>query len=226
MTEYVTLKKFNKTLEEKFAIHNLELDTKFDMILKKLEELKPTNTYPPIRETQNTNSSVTHTEQKLPIDIDESETQPYKRNTLQTPTKSRSHKDDSFEDYDSDEEVMVEVDQVKRWSDDKHLKEGQQQVQYGALPKYKVKADIPNFNGMFKIEELLDWLCEVESFFQFMDVPDDAQLKMVVYKLKGGALAWWENLCEERTNAWKPPIMTWKRIRFLIHQKFLPRDFK
>ncbi|KAL5752949.1 hypothetical protein ACOSQ2_023456 [Xanthoceras sorbifolium] len=144
---------FNKTLKEKFAKHNLELDTKFDMILKKLEELKPTNTHPPIRETQNIDSSATHTEHKIPIDIDESETQhdktlpnkvrgaitnkpkevayvnqPYKRNTLQTPTKSRSHKDDSFEDYDSDEEDMIDADQAKRWRDDKRLKEGQQQV--------------------------------------------------------------------------------------------------
>ena len=59
-----------------------------------------------------------------------------------------------------------------------------------------------------------------------MDVPDEAQLKMVAYKLKGGAAAWWENLCEERANAQKPQIVTWKRMRFLIRQKFLPRDFK
>ncbi|KAL5754910.1 hypothetical protein ACOSP7_023130 [Xanthoceras sorbifolium] len=65
---------FNKTLKEKFAKHNLELDTKFNMILKKLEELKPTNTHPPIRETQNIDSSATNTEHKIPIDIDESET--------------------------------------------------------------------------------------------------------------------------------------------------------
>ncbi|KAL5784026.1 hypothetical protein ACOSQ2_006418 [Xanthoceras sorbifolium] len=69
MTEYVTREEFNKTLEEKFAKHNLELDTKFDMILKKLEEFKPTNTHPPIRETQNTDSSATHTEQKTPLTL-------------------------------------------------------------------------------------------------------------------------------------------------------------
>ncbi|KAL5781259.1 hypothetical protein ACOSP7_006288 [Xanthoceras sorbifolium] len=136
MTEYVTCEEFNKNLEEKFAKHNLELNTKFDMILKKLEELKPTNTHPPIHETQNTDSSATHTVQKIPIDIDESETQ--------------------------------------------HDK---------TLPN-EVRGVITNKPN------------------EFMDVPDDAQLKMVAYKLKGGAAAWWENLCEERTNAQKPPIVT------------------
>ena len=200
---YITHEELNKVLEEKFTNLTLEfgtkLNTKFDMLMKRLEELKPTNTHPPappingknpITEPHTTDSSATHSNPIIHLNIDESSSQhdkilpgevtglmlnkpkevayvnqPYKRHMFQTTTKPRSHKDDSFEDYNSDEEDMVEATQAQRWRDDKRLKEGQQQVRYGALPEYKVKADIPNFNGMFKIEELLDWLYEIESFF-------------------------------------------------------------
>ncbi|XP_026399202.1 uncharacterized protein LOC113295057 [Papaver somniferum] len=92
--------------------------------------------------------------------------------------------------------------------------------------EYKLKAYIPAFNGSFKIEELLDWIYEVEAFFEFMDIPDDTKVKLVTYKLKGGAAAWWENICEDRVNYHKPTVCTWTRMRKLIRDKFLPQDFR
>ncbi|XP_026378317.1 uncharacterized protein LOC113272732 [Papaver somniferum] len=69
---------------------------------------------------------------------------------------------------------------------------------YGSLPEYKLKAHIPNFHGGLQIEELLDWFYEVESFFNFIDVPDSSKVKLVTYKLKGGDAAWWDKLCDDR----------------------------
>ncbi|XP_026400411.1 uncharacterized protein LOC113296317 [Papaver somniferum] len=91
--------------------------------------------------------------------------------------------------------------------------------------EYKLKADIPSFHGGLHIEDLLDWFYEVDSFFTFMEVPESSQVKLVAYKLKGGAAAWWEKLGEDRRNAHKPPIRTWKRMRQLLRDKFLPTDY-
>ncbi|XP_026435080.1 uncharacterized protein LOC113332781 [Papaver somniferum] len=66
------------------------------------------------------------------------------------------------------------------------------------LEEYKLKADIPKFNGGLHIKDLLDWLYEVESFFTFMEVRDSSKVKLVAYKLKAGAVAWWETLCDDR----------------------------
>ncbi|XP_026417495.1 uncharacterized protein LOC113312976 [Papaver somniferum] len=52
----------------------------------------------------------------------------------------------------------------------------------------------------FKIDELLDWFYEVESFFDFMDVPERTHVKLVAYKLKGGSAAWWYKVGEDRKN--------------------------
>ena len=63
---------------------------------------------------------------------------------------------------------------------------------------YKVKAEIPTFNGNVDIEGFLDWLYEVETFFEVMNIPEDRRVSLVAYKLKGGAGAWWHRLQEDR----------------------------
>ncbi|KAK1261225.1 hypothetical protein QJS04_geneDACA019084 [Acorus gramineus] len=55
---------------------------------------------------------------------------------------------------------------------------------------FRINIDLPSFNGHLNIEEFLDWLAEVERFFDYMDIPEERKEKLVAYKLKGGASAW------------------------------------
>ena len=55
---------------------------------------------------------------------------------------------------------------------------------------YQMKVKLPSFNGNVSIEEYLDWLSEVEKFFDYIGTADDKQVCLVAYKLKGGASAW------------------------------------
>ncbi|XP_026458570.1 uncharacterized protein LOC113359097 [Papaver somniferum] len=123
-----------------------------------------------------------------------------------------------------DDDDIVEEQEFQKWTDEKRLNSNIHS--YGNLPEYKLKDDIPSFHGGLQIEGLLDWFYEVESFFNFMDVPDSSKVKLVAYKLKGGAATWWETLCEDRDKYHKPPIRTWKRMRELLRAKFLPKYYK
>jgi hypothetical protein len=71
---------------------------------------------------------------------------------------------------------------------------------YGEQPKrqdhgreesheYQMKIDLPSFNGHLQIEDLLDWVMEVERFFNYMSICEDRKVKLVAYKFKGGASA-------------------------------------
>ncbi|PON52402.1 hypothetical protein TorRG33x02_308430 [Trema orientale] len=54
---------------------------------------------------------------------------------------------------------------------------------------FKIKIDIPSFDGTLGNKDFLDWLRTVENFFDCMEVPNEKQVKLVVYKFKGSAIA-------------------------------------
>ena len=50
-----------------------------------------------------------------------------------------------------------------------------------------MKIELPSFNSNVSIEEYLDWVIEVEKFSDYMGTPNDKQVCLLAYKLKGGA---------------------------------------
>ena len=63
----------------------------------------------------------------------------------------------------------------------------QWQPNYRGDDEYKLKVDIPNFSGDLNIEGFLDWLTEVDMFFDYNKLPNDRKIKFVAYVLKRGA---------------------------------------
>ncbi|PHT39626.1 hypothetical protein CQW23_18480 [Capsicum baccatum] len=64
---------------------------------------------------------------------------------------------------------------------------------------YKIKDEIPTFNGNVNIEGFLDWIYEVEAFFEIMNILPDHRVPLMAYKLKGEEFLRLQvrcNLCE------------------------------
>ena len=89
-----------------------------------------------------------------------------------------------------------------------------------------MKVELPSFNGNVSIEEYLDWVSKVEKFFDYMGTTDDKQVCLVAYKLKGGESAWWDCVQLNRTRERKLPIQSWRRMKRLMADQFLPPDYQ
>ncbi|GJT20768.1 hypothetical protein Tco_0890705 [Tanacetum coccineum] len=88
---------------------------------------------------------------------------------------------------------------------------------YEDRQRYRVKAQIPNFLGNLDLEAMLDWLYEVNKFFVIMDVPEEEEVNIVVYKISGGDGDWWQNVQENHKRQGKYPINTWPRMKRMIN---------
>ena len=71
-----------------------------------------------------------------------------------------------------------------------------------------MKVDIPSFSGKLDIESFLNWIYEVDKFFEMAYIPMDKQVKFVAYKLKGEAETWWNQLPIIRRCRDKPLVVT------------------
>lgn len=50
-----------------------------------------------------------------------------------------------------------------------------------------------NFIMGLHVNEFLDWIMDVKNLFQYIEISQDKQVKLVAFKFKGTTSAWWQN---------------------------------
>lgn len=86
--------------------------------------------------------------------------------------------------------------------------------------------DILLFYGSLGVDDFLDWHIDVDKFFDVMGVPESKQVKMVANRLKGVASRWWERIVLQRQRQGKRLVKTWRRMRRLMMDRFLPENYE
>ena len=56
------------------------------------------------------------------------------------------------------------------------------------------KFEVPTFLGNLNLEELIDWINELEEYFEYEDIEDPNRVKFAKVKLKGHAKIWWQEV--------------------------------
>ncbi|XP_020704270.2 uncharacterized protein K02A2.6-like [Dendrobium catenatum] len=92
--------------------------------------------------------------------------------------------------------------------------------------EFKVKLDIPYFDGRLHIEDFLDWERTVETFFEYMDIDPERQVKYVACRLTGGAGARWQQLLQSRRREGRGPVRSWHQMKQMLRGQYLPTDFE
>jgi hypothetical protein len=88
------------------------------------------------------------------------------------------------------------------------------------------KMDIPFYEGNLDAEELLDWIRDLDTYFDYEDVEEDKKVKHAITRLKGHATLWWDELQADRHCKGKQKIKSWDRMIVKMKVKFIPRDYQ
>jgi hypothetical protein len=89
-----------------------------------------------------------------------------------------------------------------------------------------MRADLPFFSGVVDIEQFLDWIYEVERFFDIIRIEAERKVDFVAYKLRGGAGAWWQRHQDLLRTRGQPLIRNWTKMKTLLKGHFLPLDYE
>jgi len=84
------------------------------------------------------------------------------------------------------------------------------------------------FSDVVDIEQFLDWIYEVERFFDIMRIEAERKVDFVAYKLRGGggAGAWWQCHQDLLRSRGQPLIRNWTQMKTLLKGRFLPLDYE
>ena len=120
---------------------------------------------------------------------------------------------------DSEEEVVASTDGSDEEAPELRL------LRSILLASSKPKTEISNYDGSLSADILLDWISELDKYFENEEVKEDKRVKFVATKLKGHALLWWDNVQADRKRLNKLPIRNWSRMVAKLKGRFLPKDY-
>ena len=58
--------------------------------------------------------------------------------------------------------------------------------------------EVVPYDGKLDTNVVLDWISDMEKFFEYENTPHNKEVKILVTRLKGHASLWWEHLQTDR----------------------------
>lgn len=108
--------------------------------------------------------------------------------------------------YDSDEETVTATDGLDEETPELKL------LRLVFLANSKPKPEIPNYDGSLSADVLLDWVSELDKYFENEDISEDKTGRFSTTKLKGHTALWWDSVQADRRRMNKLLIRKWPRM--------------
>ena len=70
----------------------------------------------------------------------------------------------------------------------------------------RLRPKFPTYDGSLVVEHLIDWISELDKYFEYDEVEEDKRVRLVVTRLKGHASLWWDSVQTKRRRKNKPLI--------------------
>lgn len=82
------------------------------------------------------------------------------------------------------------------------------------------------YDGKLDSDELLDWIMEVEKYFNFEGTAKDRKVRYACTKLKSHASLWCKHLQVDRQRRGKEKIKSWEWMVSKLKSKFMTIDYQ
>ena len=81
------------------------------------------------------------------------------------------------------------------------------------------------YDGNISAEGLINWIGELERYFDYEETEEDKKVNLAVTRLKGHVALWWDSVQSERKKKNKAVIKSWDRMVAKMRGKFLPKYY-
>ena len=68
------------------------------------------------------------------------------------------------------------------------------------------RPELPTYEGSLITKHLIDWMSELDKYFEYDEVEDDKKVMLDVTKLRGHASLWWDSVQADKIRKNKPLI--------------------
>ena len=82
------------------------------------------------------------------------------------------------------------------------------------------------FLGTLNLEDLIDWIGELEDYFELEEIGDLLRVRFAQTKLKGHATLWWKELQQDWEEEGEMKITRWRLMVTKLKDKFIPIDYE
>ena len=89
-----------------------------------------------------------------------------------------------------------------------------------------VRVEVLCYDSSLKAKTLIDWIGELERYFEYENVQDPNCVHFTITKLKGHVALWWDMLHKYRVDHIVEKIKTWKKMVNKTKEKFLHVDYQ
>ena len=90
---------------------------------------------------------------------------------------------------------------------------------YRSIPKL----EISTYDGSLTTKTLIDWISELNKYFENEEIDEEKKVKFAITRLKGRVTLWWEGVQIDRRNKNKPVIKNWDRMVAKMIGRLLPK---